>query len=72
MDHKRLAVSLAAAQGDVAKIFEGFEVPAEYRTRLVAYIQRWYLDEGHHEHEAAGEFIAALAAARGSPGSTLN
>jgi hypothetical protein len=70
MELKRLAASLAAAQDDVARIFEGYEVPAEYRARLVAYIQRWYLDEGHHE--AAGEFIAALSEARAAAGSGLN
>jgi hypothetical protein len=48
MDNSRIAASLAAAQDDVARIFQGYEVPAEYRTRLTAYIQCWYLDQGEH------------------------
>ena len=46
MDKSRIAASLAAAEDDVARIFQGYEVPAEYRTRLAAYIQCWYLDQG--------------------------
>jgi len=46
MDKSRIAASLAAAQDDVARIFQGYEVPEEYRTRLTAYIQCWYLDQG--------------------------
>jgi hypothetical protein len=46
MDKSRISASLAAAQDDVERLFEGFEVPAEYRTRLTAYIQCWYLDQG--------------------------
>lgn len=46
MDESRIAASLAAAQDDVDLLFEGFEVPEEYRTRLTAYIQCWYLDQG--------------------------
>ena len=46
-DKSRVEASLAAAQGDVAKIFEGYEVPDEYRARLTAYIQCWYLDQGN-------------------------
>ena len=44
-DESRINESLKAAQGDVDKLFEGFEVPDEYRTRLTAYIQCWYLDQ---------------------------
>lgn len=44
-DSSRIEASLAAAQDDVSKIFQGYDVPEEYRTRLTAYIQRWYLDQ---------------------------
>ena len=54
-DNSRIEVSLAAAQDDVSKIFRGYDVPEEYRTRLIAYIQRWYLDQG-----ACGEQLCAL------------
>jgi hypothetical protein len=50
MDMDKMAASLAAAQNDVSKIFQGYEVPPEYRARLTAYIQRWYLDQGHCEN----------------------
>lgn len=46
MDKSRVEASLAAAQDDIAKIFQGYDVPEEYRTRLTAYIQCWYLDQG--------------------------
>jgi hypothetical protein len=49
MDQNELAACLAAAQDDVARIFKDYQVPEEYRTRLVAYIQRWYLDQGGEE-----------------------
>jgi hypothetical protein len=47
MDKSKISASLAAAQDDVAKIFQGYDVPEEYRTRLTAYIQCWYLDQGN-------------------------
>lgn len=47
MDNSKITASLAAAQDDVDRIFQGYEVPAEYRTRLTAYIQCWYLDQGN-------------------------
>ncbi len=46
MDRSRVEASLAAAQDDIAKIFQGYDVPEEYRMRLTAYIQCWYLDQG--------------------------
>ena len=46
-DENKIADSLMAAQGDVSKLFEGFDVPEEYRSRLTAYIQCWYLDQGN-------------------------
>ncbi len=55
MDKSRIEASLAAAQDDIAKIFQGYDVPEEYRTRLTAYIQCWYLDQG-----ACGAQICAL------------
>ncbi|MDB5978828.1 MAG: hypothetical protein JWR07_5588 [Nevskia sp.] len=54
-DSNRIEASLAAAQDDVSKIFQGYDVPEEYRTRLTAYIQRWYLDQG-----ACGGQVCAL------------
>ena len=68
MDKSRITASLVAAQDDVARIFQGYEVPAEYRTRLTAYIQCWYLDQGdcgarichlHGEEPAAANSRAA-------------
>lgn len=44
-----VAASLAAAQEDIARIFKDYEVPAAYRSRLTAYIQAWYLDQGRCE-----------------------
>lgn len=49
-DTDKIAASLAAAQSDVSQIFQGYEVPVEYRARLTAYIQRWYLDQGSCEN----------------------
>ena len=46
MDKSRIEASLAAAQDDISKIFQGYDVPEEYRSRLTAYIQCWYLDQG--------------------------
>jgi len=45
-DNSRVEASLVAAQDDVSRIFQGYDVPQEYRTRLTAYIQCWYLDQG--------------------------
>ncbi len=52
-DSSRIEASLAAAQQDVARIFQGYEVPQEYRTRLTAYIQCWYLDQGLEQDACA-------------------
>lgn len=49
MDQNEFAACLTAAQDDVARIFQGYEVPEQYRERLIAYIQRWYLDQGGSE-----------------------
>lgn len=46
MEQNEIAACLAAAQDDVARIFQGYQVPEQYRERLAAYIQRWYLDQG--------------------------
>jgi hypothetical protein len=46
MDQNEFAACLMAAQDDVARIFQGYEVPEHYRERLIAYIQRWYVDQG--------------------------
>lgn len=54
-DSSRIEASLVAAQDDVSKIFQGYDVPEEYRTRLTAYIQRWYLDQS-----ACGGQVCAL------------
>jgi hypothetical protein len=54
-DNSRIEASLAAAQDDISKIFQGYDVPEEYRARLTAYIQCWYLDQG-----ACGARICAL------------
>jgi hypothetical protein len=54
-DNSRIEASLAAAQDDISKIFQGYDVPDEYRARLTAYIQCWYLDQG-----ACGAQICAL------------
>jgi len=56
-DKSRVEASLAAAQDDVSKIFQGYDVPEEYRTRLTAYIQCWYLDQGRG---SCGAQICAL------------
>lgn len=61
MDKSKISASLAAAQDDVAKIFQGYDVPEEYRTRLTAYIQCWYLDQGN-----CGARICALNVAEPS------
>ncbi len=61
-DKSKIEASLAAAQDDVAKIFQGYDVPEEYRSRLTAYIQCWYLDQGNC---AAG--VCALRGADETP-----
>ena len=49
MKHSHTAeAALRAAEEDVTRLLHGCEVPAEYRRRLVAYVQRWYLDQRHH------------------------
>jgi hypothetical protein len=53
-DSSRIEASLLAAQEDVSRIFQGYEVPQEYRTRLTAYIQCWYLDQGLEHDACAG------------------
>ncbi len=50
--NSRIEASLVAAQQDVSRIFQGYEVPQEYRTRLTAYIQCWYLDQAECSAEA--------------------
>ena len=45
-DQSRIDACLAAAQADISRIFRDNQVPDEYRTRLTAYIQCWYLDQG--------------------------
>lgn len=56
MQQNEIAACLTAAQDDVARIFQGCEVPEQYRERLAAYIQRWYLDQGD-----SGTRICALS-----------
>ena len=56
-DQRGIEASLAAAQNDISRIFQGYEVPEEYRTRLTAYIQCWYLDQG-----ACGGQVCSLQA----------
>jgi len=64
MKHQnRIEASLAAAQDDISRIFQGYEVPEEYRSRLTAYIQCWYLDQGN----CSGQ-ICALRSPAEAPG----
>ena len=67
-NNSRIEASLMAAQDDVSKIFQGYDVPQEYRTRLTAYIQCWYLDQGSCVAQVCAlhggsESAAAIAAA---------
>jgi hypothetical protein len=55
----------AAAEDDISRLLQGCEVPAEYRKRLLAYIQCWYLDQGHHGVRVCDLPHRAPAASRG-------